>query len=182
MIIGRRQILTTGGLWLAGLAYTQSPRAGSGVIDIAMNSTEDGSKVWYDPIGLLVQPGTTIRWMIMANVHSVAAYHPDNDRHSLRIPENAKPWNSDFLVNPGDHFEVTLTEPGVYDYFCTPHEQAGMVGRIIVASASGPGTLPFDYFKSKTPVPDWQDVPEAARQNFPSTEKILKDGFVRLQT
>lgn len=154
--------------------------AHAGAIDIAMNSNEDGSKVWYDPIGLLVQPGTTLRWMIMANVHSVAAYHPDNDQHSLGIPENAKPWNSNFLVNPGDHFEERLTEPGVYDYFCAPHEQAGMVGRVIVANASGPGTLPFDYFKSLSPLPDWQDVSEAAQQNFPSIEKILKEGIVQL--
>ena len=181
MIIDRRRLITSGGLWLAGLIQASNARAESDVVDIAMNSTEDGSKVWYDPIGLLVQPGTTIRWMIMANVHATAAYHPDNDHHSLRIPENAKPWNSDFLVNPGDHFEVTLTEPGVYDYFCTPHEQAGMVGRIIVASAGGPGTLPFDYFKSLTPVPDWQDVPAAAQKNFPSIEKILQEGIIRVQ-
>jgi plastocyanin len=142
---------------------------------------EDGSKVWYDPIGLPVEPGTTLRWMIMANVHATAAYHPDNDLHSLRIPEMAKPWDSDFLVNPGDHFEVTLTEPGVYDYYCTPHELAGIVGRIVVASASGPGILPFDYFKSMTPVPDRQDVPEAAQKNFPSIEKNLRDGFVQIK-
>ena len=181
MIISRRTLITSGGLLLAGLAQGRIARAHSAAVEIAMNSNEDGSKVWFDPIGLLVHPGSTIRWMIMANVHSVAAYHPDNDLHSLRIPEKAKPWNSDFLVNPGDHFEVTLNEPGVYDYFCLPHEQAGMVGRIIVASASGPGTLPFDYFKSLTPVPDWQDVPEAAQKNFPSVEKILKEGVVRLE-
>jgi plastocyanin len=176
MMIGRRTLLASGGLRLAGMAHADSP-----VIDIAMNSNEDGSKVWYNPIGLLVQPGTALRWMIMANVHATAAYHPDNDNHSLRIPENAKTWNSDFLVNPGDHFEMTLTESGVYDYFCTPHEQAGMGGRIIVTSAGGPGTLSFDYFKSMTPTPGWQDVPEAAQQNFPSIEKILKDGIVRLE-
>ena len=166
MIIGRRRLLATGGLWLAGLAQTTTTHAASGVVAIAMNSTEDGSKVWYDPIGLLVQPGTTIRWMIMANVHATAAYHPDNDHHSLRIPEHAKPWNSDFLVNPGDHFEVTLTEPGVYDYFCTPHEQAGMVGRVIVAKPSGPGSLPFNYFKPLTPVPDWQECLRPHRKIF----------------
>ena len=37
---------------------------------------------------------------------------------------------------PGESFEVELTEPGVYDYFCIPHEHAGMVGRIVVG---GPG-------------------------------------------
>lgn len=181
MTIGRRKLLATGGLWLAGLAGSPGLRAEPSVADIGMRSTEDGSKVWFDPIKLMVQPGTTIGWMIMQNVHSTAAYHPDNDHHSLRIPERAKPWNSDFLVNPGDHFEVTLTEPGVYDYFCLPHEQAGMVGRIVVAAPGGPGALPFDYFRSLNPAPDWQDVPDAAQKNFPSIEKIVADGIVRVQ-
>ena len=37
---------------------------------------------------------------------------------------------------PGESFAVELTEPGVYDYYCIPHEHAGMVGRIVVG---GPG-------------------------------------------
>ena len=45
---------------------------------------------------------------------------------------------SGYLVEPGDRFEVTLTVPGVYDYFCTPHEAAGMVGRIIVGQPARP--------------------------------------------
>ena len=36
---------------------------------------------------------------------------------------------------PGEAFEVMLTEPGVYDYYCVPHEHAGMVGRIVVGAA-----------------------------------------------
>lgn len=181
MITSRRTLITSGGLLLAGMALAPRVRAHSSHAEITMRSTEDGSKVWYDPIGLLVEPGTTVSWMIMQNVHATAAYHPDNDLHSLRIPEKAKSWSSEILVNPGDHFEVTLTEPGVYDYYCLPHEQAGMVGRIIVATATGPGALPFDYFKSLSPVPDWQEVPDAAQKNFPSIERILADGFVRVQ-
>jgi hypothetical protein len=35
---------------------------------------------------------------------------------------------------------------GVYDYFCKPHEAAGMVGRIVVGNpGSGPGTRPFNH-------------------------------------
>jgi hypothetical protein len=51
----------------------------------------------------------------------------------------------------GLSFEVTLTVEGVYDYYCTTHEMAGMVGRIIVGQPSGPGTLLFDYFKNDAP-------------------------------
>jgi hypothetical protein len=31
----------------------------------------------------------------------------------------------------------------------TPHEMAGMVGRIIVGNPGGPGLLPFDYFMAQ---------------------------------
>ena len=99
---------------------------------IEMRSDALGARVWFDPIGLYVEPGTTVRWIVRENVHTTTAYHPHNDSHSLRIPEGAVPWDSGFLVHPGDHFDVTLTVPGVYDYYCTPHEGAGMVGRIVV--------------------------------------------------
>lgn len=36
------------------------------------------------------------------------------------------------LLRQGETFSVTLTEPGTYRYFCIPHEDAGMVGRIVV--------------------------------------------------
>jgi hypothetical protein len=47
------------------------------------------------------------------------------------MPEDAKPWESDYLL-PNESFSATLSEPGVYDYYCHPHEHAGMVGRIVV--------------------------------------------------
>ena len=104
-----------------------------------MKSDTEGSDVWFDPIGVWVEPGQTVRWIVDANVHTTTAYHPKNDGHSLRIPEGATPWDSGFLVNPGDRYDVTLTVPGVYDYFCQPHEAAGMVGRIVVGKPGGPG-------------------------------------------
>lgn len=38
-------------------------------------------------------------------------------------------------------FERVFAVPGVYDYFCKPHELAGMAGRIVVGEpGDGPGT------------------------------------------
>ena len=81
-----------------------------------MRATPRGERVWFDPIGLAIQPGDTVRWIVSADVHTTSAYHPSNDHHSLRIPAGARPWDSGFLVQPGTHFDVTLTVPGVYDY------------------------------------------------------------------
>ncbi len=144
-----------------------------------MVSDPAGSWVSFDPVGLLVEPGTTIRWVVRANVHTTTAYHPRNDHHPLRIPEAATPWDSGYLVNPGNSFALTLTVPGVYDYFCTPHEAAGMVGRIVVGRASGPGAEPFDYWVGRAGTDGWRHVPEAARRSFPSVERILSERRVR---
>ena len=73
---------------------------------------------------------------------------------------------------------MTLTVEGVYDYFCIPHEHAGMVGRIVVGEATGPGAEPFDYFKGMPQGANWLTVPMPAQRNFPSIERILSEKVV----
>jgi plastocyanin len=181
-MISRRGFIQSGGAVLAGMAlpnWWRAPGAAVKVVEIAMRSDPAGSKVWFDPVGLLVEPGTTVRWVVKENVHTTTAYHPKNGRHSLRIPEGAVPWDSGFLVNPGDHFDVTLTVPGVYDFFCMPHEGAGLVGRLVVGQPGGPGALPFDSFKGRPGAGDWLPVPAAAQRNFPAVERIVRERTVR---
>jgi len=173
----RRAFITAGGLALAGLAVPRARAAAP--VEIGMMSDTLGTAVWFDPIGVHVRPGQTVRFTVHANVHTTTAYHPKNDHHSLRIPERAVPWDSRFLVNPGSHFEVTLTVPGVYDYFCAPHEVAGMVGRIVVGQPSGPGTLAFDYFRGRPGTEAWIPVPPAAQKAFPSVSAIMRERVVR---
>ncbi|NYT64056.1 hypothetical protein H0A66_17195 [Alcaligenaceae bacterium] len=139
-----------------------------------MWGSADGTKVGFDPIGLFVEPGQTVRWVLDSSVHTTTAYHPNNAGHSLRIPEAATPWDSGYLINPNDHFDVVFTIEGVYDYFCTPHEMAGMVGRIVVGRPGGPGTLPFDYFTRNPKTAHWLAVPEVAARAFPSIDEIIK--------
>jgi plastocyanin len=179
--------MTAGGLALAGLALPRAthPRptgagAAGGIVEVRMRSDDRGGEVWFDPIGVLIEPGQTVRWIMASpgNPHTTTAYHPRNANHSLRIPEAAAPWDSGFLINPGDTFEVTLTIEGVYDYFCLPHEAAGMVGRIVVGRP-GPGALPFDYFAGRPATQAWIPVPEAARAAFPNVATILARGVVR---
>ena len=183
-MISRRNLIQSGGLclaWLTSIRLTEKYvlAADNNVHVIKMKSDLDGARVWFDPVGLFVEPGARIRWIVHHNTHNVAAYHPDNDNHSLRIPPRAKSWNSGYLVEPGESFDVVLTEPGVYDYYCEPHEVAGMVGRIVVGEISGPGALPFDYFKKRKPAPEWLDIPAAAQYVFPDPGTIFNKGVVR---
>jgi plastocyanin len=175
----RREFLKTGGLALAGFGvapfYGMRFRDAASPAVIEMRSDALGARVWFDPIGLYVEPGTTVRWIVRENVHTTTAYHPRNDKHSLRIPEGAMPWDSGYLVQPGEHFDVTLIVPGVYDYYCTPHEGAGMVGRIVVGNSRGPGAEPFDYWVDKPGTDGWRVVPDAARAAFPSIARILAE-------
>lgn len=175
----RRDFLKAGGLVLTGLAT--APLFGTRLLAspapelIEMRSDASGSRVWFAPNGLYVQPGTTVRWIARENVHTTTAYHPDNDRHSLRIPDGAAAWDSGYLVKPGTTFDVTLTVPGVYDYYCMPHEGAGMVGRIVVGKAIGARARPFDYWVGRRGTDGWRRVPDAARSAFPSVERILAE-------
>ena len=175
----RRDFLKSSALTLAGLGVApfHGMRFGyaASMEVIEMRSDTLGARVWFDPIGLFVEPGTRVRWIVRKNVHTTTAYHPKNDKHSLRIPEGAVPWDSGYLVQPGMHFDVTLTVPGVYDYYCTPHEGAGMVGRIVVGTSHGPGADPFDYFVDKPGTDGWRVVPDAARVAFPSIARILAE-------
>jgi plastocyanin len=174
----RRGFLQAGGLLLASLAWPCPSRA-AGAVEIRMRSDPQGATVWFDPIGLWIAPGQSVRWVVAANVHTTTAYHPKNANHCLRIPEGAAPWDSGYLVQPGAHFEVTLTVEGVYDFYCMPHEAAGMVGRIVVGHPAGPGTLPFDYFRDRPGTENWQPVPEAAQKAFPSIAAIMAQKVVR---
>lgn len=131
----------------------------------------------FDPIGVLLQPGQRVRWICEANVHTTTAYHPQNAITPSGIPADARPWDSKYLL-PGRSFEVELTVEGIYGYFCTPHDAAGMVGRLIVDKASGPGALPFDYFVDDPNQRGWRRVPKSAQAAFPKIGEILAAGSV----
>jgi plastocyanin len=173
-MISRRHVLRIGGGFLAGLAWPRLTLAAEAV-EIRMVGNADGSHVWFDPLGLRIEPGRTIRWINLdpGNSHTVTAYHPNNFERLLRIPEGAQSWNSDYLL-PNESFSVTLTVEGVYDFFCIPHEHAGMVGRIIVGQ---PG--PSSASRLSAQAAGGESIPEIALQAFPSVDEIMRQGVVR---
>jgi len=177
-MLTRRRFMLAGGLAVTALTVPHRSLAAE-VIEVRMRNDASRVKSWFEPVGLRIKPGQTIRWILDMDVHSSAAYHPKNAMHSLRIPESAAPWDSGLMTTKGAHFDHVFTVEGVYDYFCLPHEGDGMVGRIIVGQpGNGPGTLAFDYFKGKPGTTGWVPVPMAVRSVFPSIPTIMAKGVV----
>lgn len=134
-----------------------------GVVEIEMVRGEKFTFV-NDPIGIHVEPGTTIRFTSVQASHTATAYHPDNGK-KLRIPEGAESWDSG-SVAPGQSYEVTLEVEGVYDYYCAPHEHLGHVGRIIVGDPDA------------SPAVDASDLPGSAPDAMPTVAAIVENGIV----
>lgn len=108
--------------------------------------TED-EDFYFDPIGLAVEEGTTVEWTISSGDHSSTAYEE-------RIPSNADSWDSGILTEDGESFSHTFDVEGTYDYYCTPHQSAGMVARIVVGQPGGP---------AESSMPPDGEVPESQR-------------------
>ena len=171
MILTRREILLAAG---SALLAINLPVLASGQPEvlIEMRGTARGERVWFDPFGIAVKPGATVKFVNRdkGNSHTVTAYHPTLFERVRRIPKNAEPFNSGYLL-PGDSFDLTLTVPGVYDFYCIPHERAGMVGRIVVGK---PGDKGWDDSALKA-----GGVADNVEAVFPSAEDILTSGNIR---
>lgn len=162
----RRSFLKTAGLGLAALTLTGS--AGRYAVQaqskpaLAVGMRVRGGVFEFDPVAVRLQPGDTLTWFQIVDFHSATAYHPQNNRKALRIPQGATPWDSGLLGLDGRPFTFSHTFEeieGIYDYFCIPHEFLGMVGRIVVGEAKpGPATE--------------QPLPDFARGVIPAVEEI----------
>lgn len=172
MIATRRQALQAGGGLLAALLLRSSTVLAADTVEIVIQGKPDGSEVWFDPVGVLVQPGQTIRWTNRdpGNSHTVTSYDPSLFDRPRRIPDGATPWDSDYLL-PDESFSLTLTVPGVYDYYCVPHEHAGMVGRIVVGT---PGAE-ANYANAGAGL---TELPEIALAGLPDVAAIIAAGAV----
>ncbi|MCR8725549.1 plastocyanin/azurin family copper-binding protein [Frigidibacter sp. ROC022] len=170
MSVARRQFLALGGGLGAALLAAPALRAAP-VEVIEMRGTARGERIWFAPRGLAVAPGTTLRFVNRdpGNSHTATAYHPDNYDRARRIPSAATAWDSDFLL-PEESFEVVLDVPGVYDYYCIPHEMAGMAGRIVVGRPGDPGW--------EDAATDTEDVSPEVLETLPPVAEILSRGRI----
>lgn len=129
-----------------------STTGGSGGSAKIVGMYTEGGNYYFDPIGLYVEPGTTVTFENRSGAHTSTSYSSDNDAKQ-RIPKDAQGWDSGILTSVGATFDVTFDVKGTYDYYCTPHKTLDMIGRIVVGEAGGPaeGSMPPD---GKVPTSD----------------------------
>jgi plastocyanin len=143
MMINRRDLLMGCGMGIVAVTIRPSLIFGQGAAPAVLIKTNSnyGPGQWYfDPLGVYIQKGQKVRWESTKWGGTVTAFHPSNHNHELRIPENAKPFDSGVLAEGGfmNTFEWTFDVEGTYDYFSLNHEITGMVGRIVVGTPGGP--------------------------------------------
>ncbi len=142
--ISRRELLKIGGIGAAGLVLPgwqkkESASNDPNTVIVHLGQSYVTGKWWFEPAGLYIQKGQKVRWDSSKTGASVVAFHPSNFNHELRIPENAKPFNSGQMGDFEDNvFEWTFDVEGTYDYFSRMQESLGMVGRIVVGTPGGP--------------------------------------------
>jgi plastocyanin len=112
--------------------HTEGGHSGGGPsahVEVAMQTTSSGQH--FHPHVAWVEPGGTVAFVNESGTHTATAYHPDNGKPQ-RIPEDAESFDSGLLTEEGATWEHTFETEGVYDVYCEPHEQLGMIGTVVV--------------------------------------------------
>jgi plastocyanin len=85
----------------------------------------------FNPQNIQVAPGTTVVWENKGRTdHDIVPAGEDQPGE----------WGVDrSAFGPGDVYEHTFEEPGIYRYYCTLHgtDEAGMIGAVVVDPGEG---------------------------------------------
>ena len=98
-------------------------------VDVLLGA-DDGSLAFV-PSELSVSSGDKIVFKNNAGFpHNVVF---DEDEIPQGVDASAISMSEEDLLNaPGETYSVTLTEKGSYTFYCSPHQGAGMVGKVTV--------------------------------------------------
>jgi plastocyanin len=84
----------------------------------------EGAEVRVRAPHIQIRPGATVTWT-----------NDGRNEHDV-LPVEGDAWGVEVAdFQPGDTYEHTFSDPGVYDYYCSIHgtTTAGMIGTVVVA-------------------------------------------------
>ena len=108
----------------AGPLKAMAEAHGDNVVQM-LNQNEEGERQVFDPPVIMIDEGGSVLFQATDRGHN-------SEANEDMIPEGAEPWSG--AIN--EDIEVEFTVPGVYGYYCTPHQSAGMVGLVLVGDVT----------------------------------------------
>jgi plastocyanin len=126
----------------------------------------------FSPDEITIAAGDTVTWVNLTDQVHTSSADPEiaNDPNNVQLPDGAASWHSG-NIEPDEEYSVTLEVPGIYVYFCYPHQDAGMIGRIIVEDPDDDAAEQDDA----TPVDDEADDAAPADDDTTETETEYDD-------
>ena len=104
-----------------------------------------GGSLVFDPEELTIETGTTVNFVWDSNMHNVVPQGQPDGANWEGEGEQGVTFDS------GHEYSHTFSTTGTYEYVCTPHESAGMIGSIEVVE------------NLETPAPTGPAVPDSAK-------------------
>lgn len=119
-----KQLAQSAAVGLASLALTGSAFAGANV----KLGADNGSLV-FEPSSVTISKGDSVTWTNNAGFpHNIVF---DEDAVPAGVNADALS-NEDYLNAPGETVTRKFDVAGEYNYYCEPHQGAGMQGKVIV--------------------------------------------------
>lgn len=116
-----------------GLLAGGTPVTGPGATASDTVVVKATDRLVFRPDSVAIEVGDAVRWRNAGVVRHTATADPSQAtlEGSVRLPDGAEPFDSGRL-GEGETFTHVFRVPGRYEYFCIPHEGAGMTGTVIV--------------------------------------------------
>lgn len=137
---------------------------------------------FFEPTGLFLEPGQTVMFRADTPDHTITSFSNALGR-TQRVPDGVPPFTSPVMA-AGTYWLYTFEKEGVYDFYCAPHEIFGMVGRIVVGSASGPGAseVPLPPPPERPPTPPLWGGALVLRDPALDPDNIISNGTVKWES
>ncbi len=113
-----------------------------------------GGNLTFTPENVTVHPGQTVAWEWKSDTHNIVVEDQPSDANW-----EGTPGSRSTLYDTGYRYTHTFETVGEYEYFCQPHNAAGMVGTITVAPPAEETTEKLTETTGEQPPATEDDLP-----------------------
>jgi halocyanin-like protein len=87
-------------------------------VEVVVGAKGNDGNMAFAPAAVRVSTGITVVWTSNGGMHNVVARDGS--------------FESEMMTDAGETYEHTFESAGKYEYLCSPHEQMGMKGAVVV--------------------------------------------------